>query len=369
MRKIGIITFHSAHNYGAVLQVYALQKKVDNSDIINLRNIYINSYYKIIKLYKGKNVLKLGKSIISNIYYYKRNKKRYQNFEKFISSKLKLSNKYKNEDELKENFPKYDIYITGSDQVWNYEIANGLKDSYTLNFGDEKIKRISYAASIGNAVIPKELVNEYKTKISKIDYISVREENAKKVLQEIGIKKDIEVVLDPTLLLTKEEWNKEINELKNGIKEKYILAYVIENNEEYYKIVNELSRRTGLKVVHFEKNNKKYENSLRSAYTQGPLEFLNLIKNAEYVVATSFHACIFSILFHKKFFIVPHLNTGSRVTNLLDKLQIKGRIFNTFEEFKNIDYNFETNYENVEKILQQEREKSMSFLKGAIEDE
>lgn len=367
MKNIGIITFHSAHNYGAMLQVYALQKKLRGSKIINYRNTDIDDVYKIMKKYKGKNIKRHISTAVANIVFYNKNKKRFKNFNNFFYNKFKLSNEYNSEEELKSNPPKYDIYITGSDQVWNYDITNGLKDAYTLNFGNKETKRISYAASIGKNNIPIELVKEYKDKISKIDYISVREESGKKVLQDIGIEKDINVVLDPTLLLTKQEWNKEITSNMSSEKEKYILAYVVEPNDEYKKIVNYLSEKTGLKVIHFEKWDKPYNNVLRNAYTDGPFEFVNLIKNAEYVVATSFHATVFSIIYNKKFFIVPHLTTGSRVTNILEKLEIKDRVYYNLQDFTKIDYDFETDYKKVEKLLNAEREKSMIFLKGAIE--
>lgn len=365
MKKIGIITFHSAHNYGAMLQVYALQNKIENSIVINYRNKDIDKNYNLIKIYKGKNIFKFIKSIFSNIYSYPRDKKRFNSFESFLKKHLRLSKKYRSENELKENPPEYDIYITGSDQVWNYEITNGLRDAYTLNFGSQKVKRISYAASIGNSDIRNDLKEEYKNKISKLDYISVREENAKKILEEIGIKKNINVVLDPTLLLTKEEWNKKLLNIPVE-KEKYILAYVVEPDEEYYKIVNYLSEKTGLKVIHFEKMGNKYNNVLKSAYTDGPLEFVNLIKNAEYVIATSFHAMVFSIIFNKNFWIIPHKKTGTRVTDLLKKLDIDNRTVKSLSEFKNIEIKDEINYEKVEKILDVEREKSLNFLQKAI---
>ena len=369
MKNIGIITFHSAHNYGAMLQAYALQSKLNRAEIINYRNIDIDNGYKVIKRYKGKNIKRYIKTGFANIIFYRKNKKRFKKFNEFFNNKLKLSREYKSEEELKANPPKYDIYITGSDQVWNSDIANGLRDSYTLNFGNKETKRISYAASIGNSNIPKELENEYKQKISRIDYISVREESGKTALKNIGVEKDIKVVLDPTLLLTKEEWNKEIASNMPNENEKYILAYVVEPNEEYRKIVNYLSEKTGFKVIHFEKRNKLYKNVLRNAYTDGPFEFVNLIKNAEYVVATSFHATVFSIIYNKKFFIIPHLKTGTRVTNLLDKLEIKDRVYHNLKDFEKINYDFETDYRKVEELLNIEREKSIKFLKEAIEGE
>lgn len=366
MKKIGIITFHHAHNYGAVLQAYALQCEIEklgyDVNIIDYRNKNIEKSYKLIKL--SKNPIKCVKTIFESLKYYKKNKKRYEIFEKFINKELKLTKKFKNIKKLKKNYVDMDCYITGSDQVWNWKIVGELSDAYTLNFGNKKANRISYAASIGNSKIEDKYKKQFEQKITNINYISVREEDAKKELEKI-INKSIEVVLDPTLLLTKSDWDKETQSMKAS-NEKYILAYVVQNNDEYVKIVNEISNRTGLKVIHFGCKNPGYKNVLKSAYTEGPMEFINYIKNAEYVVATSFHAAVFSIIFHKKFFIIPHKKTGGRITNLLDKLGIKDRTFNTLEDFENINYNFETNWEGVDQKLEEERKKSLNWLESAI---
>ena len=369
MKKVGIITFHNAHNYGAFLQVYALQEQVkklgNESFIINYYDKNIMKSYKLIKT--SKNPFKCAKLVLKSINNYKINKKRSDKFKYCINEKLNLTKNYNNFNSLVKDYPKLDAYITGSDQVWNSIITKGLQDSYTLNFGDKDINRISYAASIGNSTLASEEKEKYKNKISNIDHISVREEEAKNILTEL-IDKPINVVLDPTLLMTKYEWENIIRtqEVKSE-KEKYILAYVVEKNEEYVKIVNELSKKTGLKVIHFASEDNGIKNVIRSAYTDNPFEFVNLIKNAEYVVCTSFHATVFSIIFNKKFYVVPHKKTGSRVTNLLKKLNIKNRIVYTLEEFKNIDYNFDTEWKSVEEILEKERENSINWLQNSIE--
>ena len=367
--NIGIITFHSAYNYGAVLQCYALQKitnKLCNDckiEVINYIDENVMSGYKFLPKNK-KNVKCYIRGIAKYILYGRKIKKRFENFDNFMNLNYKISDKRYDKSNINNINNEYDILITGSDQVWNPNIVGELSDAYTLNFGKDSVNRISYAASIGNSFIEDSFKDDYKRKIAKIDHISVREEDAKKALEKL-IDKKIDVVLDPTLLLNRNEWDKKIKEIPSE-KEKYILAYVVEGNEEYRKIVNYLSEITGLKVVYFEKVNK-YENPLRSAYTEGPLEFVNLIKNAEYVVATSFHATVFSIIFNKKFFIVPHKKTGSRVTNLLDKLKIENRTYVNLEDFKKIDYNFETDWEKVDMLLNRERQKSIDWLKNAIE--
>lgn len=355
MKKTGILTFHRAHNYGATLQAYALQIKT-NSFIIDYYSSYIYNQYKIFKPLR-KNVFKYIVSTIRTIRNYTIHKERYINFENFIS-KLNLINI--------DKVSTLDVLITGSDQVWNPGITGGLSDFYTLNFGKDNIKRISYAASIGNVNNVEKYKQEYKEKLSKLDKISVREESAKTELEKILPTKDIEVVLDPTLLLTKQEWNNKIKNISSE-SEKYILVYVVEENDEYIKIVNELSHKTGLGVIHFGEKNPGYYNEKKTCYTKGPLEFVNLIKNADYIVATSFHATVFSIIFNKKFWVVPHKSTGSRVTDLLKKLEISNRAVNTLEEFNNRNYDEEIDYKKVNKILEKEREKSINWLIDAIE--
>lgn len=360
MKKIGIITFHRAHNYGAMLQAYALQNKITRMGhevkIIDYRDKNIEVLYKILKFGNFKRA-------ISSILNFATNNNRYKSFNDFLMNNMRLSKSYSLE-QLKKEAPKYDIYIAGSDQVWNTDITIGLSDAYTLNFGSKSIKRISYAASIGKSNIESEK-EIYKQKLKNIDNISVREESGKNILEPI-LEKEIDVVLDPTLLLTRKEWEEVIQDTKQE-EQKYILVYVVEPDDEYVKVVNYLAKKTKLGVIHFGKKNI-YNNTIRSAYTNGPLDFIKLIKNAEYVICTSFHATVFSIIFNKKFFVIPHKTTGARVTNLLSKLGIIERAVYTLDEFKSKDYEQKIEYESVNQKLEKERRKSIAFLKNAIED-
>ncbi len=369
MKNIIIVTFNKARNFGAMLQEFALQeiiaKKNYSVKVLNYVDKNIKSAYKIIKIEKT-NLKKFIKSFASSVIFLLANIKRYKSFNNFEKNNIKLTQEY-SENEIKKIEGLADVYITGSDQVWNCNITNGLSDVYCLNFDSKNKKKISYAASIGNSKIENNFKEIYKEKISKLDEISVREETAQKELENLIINRKITVVLDPTLLLTKEEWNQKTKNMKQE-KEKYILAYdLVEENEDYRRIVETLSEKTGLKVIHFEKRNRFKCKILRSAYSDGPLEFVNLIKNAEYTVVTSFHGTVFSILLNKKTWIIPPKKTGSRVIDLLNKVGLNNRIIYSLDEFNHKNYDENIDYSSVNNILDVERKKSIEWLYNAIE--
>lgn len=369
MKKIGILTFHLAHNYGAVLQTFAtqyiLKKEGYKANVINYYNKKIYSRYKVIPKLR-KNLIKYFRTVIKEMPYLKSKKKRYESFSSYISNNFELTEKYYSKNELENANLKYDAIIAGSDQIWNSNIVGELSDIYTLNFKCNS-KKISYAASIGDVSQIKKLKNEYKNKLKGISCISVRESDAQQELEKI-LKRNVECVLDPTLLLSKGEWDNCIKTIKpETINQKYILAYVVEPDEEYLKIVNYLSEKTGLGVIHFGKTNPGYKNIIKSSFEEGPLEFINYIKNAEYVVATSFHASVFSIIYSKNFYIIPHRKTGARVVDLVEKLGIKDRIHYDLDSFKTINYNKKIDWNKIQKRLDKEREISKKWLINSIE--
>lgn len=359
--KIGIITFHNAKNYGASLQAYALRKALNtkfqaDAEIINYRPNVIEKTFKIFNFVSPKILLKSIALAPMTI-------KKYNRFSKFSKLYHNLSKKtYYTEQELKD-IENYDVCITGSDQVWNTRVTEGLLDSYTLNFIENPdIIKISYAASIGNSSIEKQYEEEYREKIEKIDAISVREETAKEVLKKV-VDKPIDVVLDPTLLLTEKEWN-EIATLPNKNK-KYILVYCLEENKELNEIVSYMAKKLGLEIVTFAIKNK-YGSATTSAYASGPREFLGLFKNAEYIITNSFHGTTFSIIFHKKFYTVPHSARGSRMIDLLNKLDLSDRIVHNKEEIEQKEVNAIIDYRKVDEKITIEREASMEYLRKNI---
>lgn len=370
MRKIILTTFFKAENYGAALQVYALQSVLQHKgfcvEILNYRDANIEGAYRLIK-WKQSSFHMFLRACASSILFYKRNWERHKKFIRFQESYLQIGEtEYWNVRSIKENFPEAECYITGSDQVWNTEITKEVSDVYTLNFGPEHIQRISYAASIGNSQISREETRLFREKLSRINVLSVRETTAKITLEKLGLEKSVSVTLDPVFLRSKEEWETEIMDIEK-ITDKYILAYYVEPDEEYQRVVSELSRRTGLKVIHFERW-RRYSNELFSAYTAGPFEFVNLIRNAEYIITTSFHATAFSIIFHKEFWAFPHRHTGSRVEDLLSTLKISDRVIHTYEEFLLKRYDQQIDYVKVDFILDREKDKSLKWLEVALEN-
>lgn len=206
----------------------------------------------------------------------------------------------------------YDYYVCGSDQIWNPDMMGGVcSDFYFLNFGDNTAKRIAYAASIGKENIETKYLDYFKNSLSTFDALSLREQACKQQLEQL-INKPIEVTLDPTLLLSKYEWEKvcaDIEELPP-----YLLVYDLSASKEFTDAVNALSKKLNLPVVHF-RSKKIYNNELKRFFDYGPAEFLSLIKNAEFVFCSSFHGTVFSVIFEKEFLVWNSGKTSSRMAN------------------------------------------------------
>jgi polysaccharide pyruvyl transferase WcaK-like protein len=367
MKKVGIITFHCADNYGAVLQVFALMEVIKannfNVEIIDYSPIeIINPYTQFINIkysIDNKGYLKTTKEIIKRIFDYKKIKTRIKNFSEFRKDYLNLSvKKYLTELELTKDRPKYDFYITGSDQVWNPDFFLKTGGAYFLDFADKTGVKISYAASIAKQVEEKHLIY-YEQYLKNFDYISVRENSAKEILSKYT-DKEVSVTVDPTLLISKERWS-EIATYNN--KTKYILVYDLIKDPVTVSIANKIAKNYNCKIISYS-SGKGYDNWYCSFSVSSPTEFLGLVENAEFIVTSSFHGTAFAIIFNKPFYTIPHPTRGSRMIDLLHDLGLNERIINTADNFsianKDIDY-VEVN-NNLIKL----RENSYKFLNNAL---
>ncbi|MBE7011641.1 MAG: polysaccharide pyruvyl transferase family protein [Ruminococcaceae bacterium] len=354
MKKVGILTFHCADNYGAVLQCYAMQKYLESlgcgAEVINYIPSVLEEKYrpytpflKTLNGYKRSGLkrpfFRAVKSYGRNIYFIKRSKK-HGSFERFRKKYLKLSDVCKSHKEFLEIVGKYDLISVGSDQVWSKRISGGEYDKvYFLDGVDNTVKKISYAASAGS-LIEKNDEAEIASLVENFDCISAREESLAKQLTELTGKGCVGV-LDPVFLLNYEQWINEFSKKNPYKKKKYILAYNVSIEptiDEYFKLVDEVAAKLGCEIYEVGAT-KHFKGKGKVLDSIGPEEFIQLIEGAEFVFTTSFHATALAILFEKQFNVFLPDN-ASRIIDILKIFKLENKIINSGEElnYQTIDY-------------------------------
>ena len=353
--KTGILTYHNTRNCGALLQAYALQKTlfdmgIDN-DIIDYCCPKIDETYKLKKLNEIKNIKEFIKWTLT----INSAKKSQKKFDEFKRQYLKLSEIYSSDTIIKAN-NLYDAFITGSDQVWNFNL-NGNDYTYLLNFAsDDKIK-LSYAASMGSENIGKENEKIFAKALSQFSSISVREKNLKEYVDRI-LEIDSKLVLDPTLLLEKEEYN--FSESTKIINPKYIFVYTIASTPNIEKAAKALSQKTGYPIIWGHMSYRKKKGVINKTDIS-PDEFVNYIKNAEYVLTSSFHGMALSIVMEKQFFYdldTKKQNNNSRLETLAEILGLQERNMG----INAVDFKQDINYLKIKELLKIKRKESIDFL-------
>lgn len=354
--KACIVTFQSAYNYGAVLQAYALQKYLNDSfaetSILDYHNQGIDDSYRAPQITdfikKPKNAVFKG---IQTILYYEKKRK----IDEFRNDCLSMTKRY-DVSNISDAYEEADVFITGSDQVWNYLIVK--KDStYYLSFAKDKPK-CSYAASFGVNSIPKEYLSFYQQNIKKIDWISVREEAGAQLASTLS-GKEVYVMPDPTLLIGGQSWESVM--IRPERRKPYILVYKITKADQLLVFAKQISQMTGLPIV-FIPNDIKDGIVGKLKTNVGPREWLGYIHDAEYVITNSFHGTVFSILFSKKFFaeVSGKVNPStSRLNSLLKLFNLENR---KIDHFTQSLLKVEIETETVENILHQQRDKTRNFF-------
>ena len=384
-KKVGIVSCYFKHNYGSMLQAYATQKVLDNMEIpnetINIdenidfangkKKYYMSQITNIpfIKSKLGMVKLKLDKKINKNLgnnIQIRDNK--YKEFEK----NFKLTKPYKTYKELSAQCANYSDVIVGSDQLWLP--VNVVADYYTLNWVPDNVNKVSYATSFGVSTVHDKYKNDYKKFLNRINCLSTREEAGIKLVDQLSDNKAT-LVCDPTLLLNKKEWM-DIQKEEPIIKEKYILCYFLGKNIEHRKFAERLKEKTGCKIVSLNHADEyvKYSDKFcdYAPYDIGPAEWINLIRNAEYVCTDSFHGTVFSLINNTKFFTFERysnknskVSTNSRIYSLLGIVDLKERILSGTENVDDV-IKMQINFDNVNEKLDKFRESSKGFLKNSI---
>ena len=380
--KIGLCMTFQGTNYGQLLQAYALQQKIDSlgyeTEIIR----YCSGKDKGIKISFASACVAVH-TALKKLARKKHNDEILdKNHKANIAVRNEVSNYFRDRffhniveingyTDLVRKSGEYGAVVVGSDQVWLPEIA--VTNFYTLRFAQEGVRRISYATSMGVSFYPRYLHKAAAEYWSKIDYISVRENQAKQVIKQIS-NVDAKVVADPTYLLTSEEWEERIP-TKRIIEPNYVLCYFLGDSEPIKRFAREFANKKGLRLVSIlsnECNSDDYEFADEVLIGKSPEEFVNLIRNARYVLTDSFHGLAFSVINEKQFYVFYRTRVdakqsrNSRIDNILKIWGLEDRLIKNPERLVCGDSIID--YQKVTQKRINFREDSLDFLKEALEN-
>lgn len=357
--KIKTITCHDVYNLGAELQAYALVKYLQSLghdvEIIDYKPIYLQHYRLT-----GVSNPAYDKPIVRTLYQLAKFpervallfSKRKKEYDDFVNEYLpRTKQRYMSNSELKSDPPSADVYIAGSDQIWNTSFSNGKDPAFYLDFVPDFGIKASYAASFAVPEIPNEWKKQIFEWISKLDYISVRERTGVEIITDLGIDRAIQV-LDPVFLLSKQEW--ELLEKPTNINEKYILLYDFDNNENIGRFAYRYAKEHDCKIYSIFKSSfadQSFEN-------EGPRFFLSLVARAEYIVSNSFHGTAFAVIFQKQFCVFERNESlNSRMKDFLQMLGLSDTLLYDYNKLaQRIDY------KDVNKILNEKISFSKEYL-------
>ncbi len=383
--KIGLVCNYYIYNYGSVLQSYALQQFVCNTgrevEVINYHDIANRAQkVEILLKLKLKDLLNINK-IVSKLNmkremkcdesYFHIVSERKKSYDEFVTKHFFLSKKCDSISEVQGVCDEYHTILLSSDQLWGP--ADLIRDYHTLRQFPKGKKRVAYATSFGVANLPTFLNAVVCDFIPQIECVSVREKSGQNIIKKI-CGRDVPVVVDPTMLLSKEQWKMVFSE-NRIIKDRYVFCYFLGENKKHIQAVKKFCDEKKLKLVsilHPENYNTK-EYRFADIYPDGvgPAEFLNLIYNAEYVVSDSFHASVFSSIFNKKFMVFDRYSSASgesrntRIENLLNMLELTDRHF-TYQNTLSSLMDKEIDWCLVSRRLEQSRKYSIEYLENSL---
>lgn len=359
--NIKIITRHGPSNYGSLLQSIATIKIIERlghkCEIIDYQRDDERGMKAIVAALHKKEEWNnnLMKKLLYIAIRYPIEFNAQRKFDRMRKSYLTMTPRYSSLDELKTL--KADIFMTGSDQVWGPVLTQKYDEAYFLGFAGIKAKKVAYAASFGKTDFNSDIILQYKEMLSRYDAIAVREDSAVELLNRWNIN-CLGQVLDPTLMLTGNEWE---NYIKKDIKGKYVLVYQLHNNHVLSEYAKRFAEHTGLPLMRVSPSFHQIRRGGKFIYLPDLADFLSYIKNATYFITDSFHGTAFALNFNKQFVeVLPNNSTGSRNQSILKLTGLSDRIVTDYNDFtlaeKTIDY------KKVNAVLDEERVKSMRIL-------
>lgn len=387
MKPIGLVTCYSHHNYGSMLQAYATEMIMQKMGLpfqtiacTKPRDyMTVNKYVYYLKklliadwnMYLGKK--RIAKIKAKNLIFRNNAQMRDNMFDDFASKFFHTSACPRNRKELEAMAANYSAFLVGSDQLWRTDsVEHGY---FTLEWVPDDIRKVAYSTSIGVKEVPWFQVKKNKWFMNRFDHIALREQSACDLVYKLTGRK-VQVVLDPTLLFTGEQWMaiQQKEPLTSG---KYIFCYLLGNNPSQREFIKRVKDKTGYKIVallHLDDYVPSDDAFADEApYNVGPCEFLNYIRNAEFVFTDSFHCSVFSILYKKNFFTFSRFaenakqSTNTRIDNLLHITGLEGRRMTANKTADEV-LNYNGSFNQVEEKLDVLRASSMAYLKNALKD-
>jgi hypothetical protein len=363
--RVGIVTFHNARNYGAILQAYALQTVVEQlghtAEIVDYAPRDFRNQSLFLPWSNAKNV-------VGNLFAllrYPQLKRRNGRMAAFCRQHLHTSARvYISSGELESSLSDYDAFICGSDQVWKPTPDRDRNRAYYLGFvRQDQARKIAYAPSFGVSSVATSFEQEISPWISDIPSLSVREETGNAIIRK-ATGRQAQVVLDPTLLLTADHWRS--LSLRLSIESPYILVYTTSQRGLFSDLVRHVKKTTKLPVVVLAINPVNLiPGTDRLIYDTSPQQFIDLFANAACVCTNSFHGTAFSVIHRRPFWGVPHNASNSRIADLLHRLDLSGRQVRSVAEFPKAP--LEIDYTKAGALLDEHRKDSINFLKTAME--
>lgn len=370
MPHVGLMTFHFAHHYGAQLQAYATMKAIESLDsscqVIDYRLPHTTRTNQIFKeIHSLRDLVSNAHTLL----HHSALSRRYQRFEAFVQEHMNLSEKtYTTFEALDADTPPCDVYVAGSDQIWNptiYETGD-FDPAMMLAFVKEG-RRISYAPSLGTSHLSEVHGAKLKEYIAPYTALSAREVRGCELVEEVTGKKAT-LVLDPTLLLNGDQWRALAP--ANPYSQPYILCYFISDPSDVLPYVQDLAKKTGYPIIHLAGMRQPVAGAKEVIFDAGTLEFLGLFAHAAYVCTNSFHGAVFSLQFEKTFYasLSPKERAHpehSRIYSLLSRLGCTNRIVGLPDTAQVDDA---MDYSTINANLVETRAQSLQYLKTAIED-
>lgn len=360
--RIGIITTFWGHNYGAILQSYALQCILKQLGYPNAEQISQGrkraSRLLSLALHPSRLIKRLSRPNLAG---------RYDHFNAFVNTSIKTSGrKYYTLDDLRATNEAYDVFICGSDQIW---APNQFDERYYLSFVDDKRKTLAYAPSIGLPVIPEHLKPRMAQLIRDIAHLSVREEQGAEIIYDLtGLR--VPVVLDPTLLISKERWRDMA--ATPTIQEPYVLCYFLGANPKHRELAERYKSKSGCKLVSLPLLPCDYSWGDVPMHSAGPREFVGLVGGASAVITDSYHGMLFAVNMNRPFYALYRFKAtdalcqNSRVINSLNVFGLSDRLVD--DEAPEIANVSDIDFDSVNSVLMTKRRESIDFLKSSLQD-